>query len=241
MSSRDWADKENKEYMKIFQAIRSRGYCIFIVALNEAIIDNIARGYCLTHKITMLSRGMGRTAKYVIREGRKDLITETLDDEFYLSLPDDDLCAWKSCLVCHYSGIRQQDWARREEWDKLYGPNGPCETIRAIYERMKLEFIEGRSKASIANRTKPLKPSPEVLQLCVLKHENGFRLTDKKRYDLDSIAIEVENDLHYKLSTREKTSLRTWLESEHPEKWMAKKKATHNSRLEAQKVKAVKK
>lgn len=231
MSNRDWADKENKEYMKIFQAIRSRGYCIFIIALNEAIIDNIARGYCLTHKITMLSRGMGRTAKYVTREGKKELITEALDDEFYLSLPDDDKCAWKSCLVCPYSGVRQQDWARREEWDKLYGPDGPCETIRAVYERMKLEFIEGRNKASIVNRTKPSKPSQEALQLCVLKREDGFRLTDKRRYDLDSIAIGVEDELHYKLSTREKTSLRMWLESEHPEKWRAKKEATCKSKI----------
>jgi hypothetical protein len=177
----------------------------------------------------MIKRGMGRTAKYVTKEGKKDLFTETLDDEFYLSRPDNDRCAWKSCLICPDSGIRQQDWAKREEWNKLY-PKGPCETIPAIYERMKLEFIEGRNKASISSRTRPLKPSPEALQLCVLKCEDGFRLTDKKRYDLDSIAIEVENDLHYKLSTRERISLRTWLESEQPTKWLARKEAARKSR-----------
>jgi len=221
LSSRDWAEKEQKEYMKIFQTIRSKGLVVFIVALHEGILDSIARNYCLTHKITMLGRGIGKTAKFVMREGKKELIAETMDDEFFLDLPDAEKCDYKTCLKCRESGVRQSEWDKRKQWEAI--GYRPCETSRATYERAKKAFLEERSQEVLRGRHQPKRPSEDALKLSILAAEPRFRLTDKKRYDLDTMILEVERDTGYGINMKLAKKLRTWLETEHPQGWETKK------------------
>jgi hypothetical protein len=223
MSARDWGEREQKDFMKIFQTIRSLGYCVFIVALNEAIIDNIARGYCLTHKIKMKGRGVGQSMRYIIQDTKSDMTTQILDDEFYLTMPDSDICDAKSCLTCQYSGIRPQDWARKKQWDKLYS-DGICGSLRAIYERLKKGYIEQQSQETIGKHATTPQVNPETLQLALLKIEDRLKLTMRNQYDLDVMNLELQKELKIPpLAARTMAGLRAWLETEHPAKLNAKR------------------
>lgn len=118
--ARHWYEDVQKDVMENLEAIRSRGFVIIIVALHLNILDKIIRQYVLSHMAKMMKRGQ---AKFY------HLYTPTFVNELFhpgmgfmtLQLPDYELCKFSSCLTCKFS-------------DKCY-------TLRAIYERLKREFL----------------------------------------------------------------------------------------------------
>lgn len=168
MSNREWATGIQRVLMKQLEAIRSRGYIIFIVALSEATIDNLARNFVITHKIHLYKRGHARAYKYSLGAFSKVPYATTISKDASMALPSAEYCEGASCLICPYSGLSKTVWQQRENWEK----NGDiiCITNRARYERKKKAYLENEvdtaTEGRRAKKEEAKVPKP-TLELCI--------------------------------------------------------------------------
>jgi hypothetical protein len=137
--SRSWYTEIQKDLMAHLEAVRSKGYVIFIIALNIATLDLIARNYTLTHMIYMKRRGTGVAYRFYTSPFGKEPYKNRLG-VLNLKLPGVGGCGHKSCLRCEHSGI-----ARRKS-DTL------CGNVRSRYERKKREYLAEQATASKEKR-----------------------------------------------------------------------------------------
>jgi hypothetical protein len=190
-SSRDWYSEIQKDLMKQLEAIRSKGLIIFIVALNEATLDLIVRGYVLTHKIHMMSRGHGRVYKYNLGPFSKSPYPKTLSKDEHMLLPSAEKCEHSTCLTCQYSGLSKRMWRSRKTWEKR-GVQ-VCQIIRAKYERKKKNFLEEQVRLSIEKREEKTakKMKIEIIDIVnVLKeHSTELRKTVRNKVDSGSALV----------------------------------------------------
>jgi len=150
ISNRDWYADIQKDLMKQIEAIRSKGYIIFVVALSESVLDIIARNYVTTHKIHLTKRAHGRAYQYIMGPFSKAPFPKTITKDAQMELPGAEYCDYPTCLKCNYSGLKKRFWVRRKNWEKL--GYVICQTIRAKYERHKKEFLERVAKESTEKR-----------------------------------------------------------------------------------------
>jgi len=151
MSSRDWYTNIQKVLMKQLEAIRSKGYIIFIVALSESTLDNIARSYVITHKIHLFKRGHAKVYRYSLGPFSVKPYPTKISGDCELALPGAEYCEGSYCLKCPYSGLSKILWSRRSLWAEKN--DVICQTIRAKYERKKKLFLETMVDEATVKRT----------------------------------------------------------------------------------------
>jgi hypothetical protein len=137
--SRNWYNEIQKDLMAHLEAVRSKGFIIFIIALNIATLDVIARNYTLTHMVYMKKRGQGVAYRFYSSPFGKEPYKNRLG-VINLKLPGAGECTHPSCLRCIHSGI-----ARR---------TSPmiCMNVRVRYERKKREYLANQARASQEKR-----------------------------------------------------------------------------------------
>lgn len=152
MSNRDWADNIQKDLMKQIEAIRSKGWVIFIVALNMKTLDVIARNYVITHRIHMKKRGIGTAYRFYMPAWADEPYKYRMGT-VQLNMPGRS-CDHPSCLRCRRSGLRRAQWSTRNSWSD----NGEdiCFNIRAVYERKKKMFLEEQAMESAKKRVEKI-------------------------------------------------------------------------------------
>jgi hypothetical protein len=215
MNARTFANTDQIDLMNQLAAIRARGFIIFIIVLDTSMIDKIARGFVLTHKMFMLRRGHARVYQYKMGPLTKEPYPTTLDDDFEIPMPDSNgpgSCV-KHCLKCKASGIVKGRWKNRLKWrEQGYQP---CQHQRAIYERLKRRFLE----TSAANDTAKHRKTPKIGQsdrrLFLSENIDKLSFTQKKMPAIGSISDLYETELGGKATARDTESDRRWLMEKH--------------------------
>ncbi len=219
MNARNFANTDQIDIMNHLAAIRARGFIIFIIVLDSSMLDKIARGFILTHKMFMLQRGHARVYRYKMGPLTKEPYPETLDDDFEIPMPDSNgpgSCI-KHCLTCKASGLAKGRWKSRFKW-KNEGFK-PCQHQRAIYERLKRRFLETNAANDNAKHNKKPKVTQSDRRLCIVDHINKISVTAKKKPDLGSIADICEEKTGERPTFRACQDDRTWLLTNHGDKW----------------------
>jgi len=195
ISSRDWYADIQKDLMKQLEAIRSKGFIIFIVCLSEATLDVIARSWVITHKIHLMKRGRARVYSYQTGPFSTKPYPRTISKDEKMTLPGAEYCEHSSCLKCPYSGVAQPQWKLRNRWEELNTPL--CQTIRALYERKKKFFLT--EMAEIANekrREAQMKKTQLSDIVATLKeHTTMLRKTKRNRIDINSASAIIRQFL----------------------------------------------
>jgi len=189
ISSRNWASSIQKELMQQLEAIRSKGYIIFIVCLNENVLDVIARNYISTHKIHMMSRGHARAYIYNLSPFSKVPYPKIISRDVKMLLPSAEYCSFPSCLRCPYSGLNKSVWRVRAKWAEKNFPL--CLTNRAIYERKKKSFLESMAEESIDNRERKKRINLPDLVKVIREHPDMLKKTQANRIDLASAVVVI--------------------------------------------------
>ncbi len=145
MSSRDWYNDMQKDVMKQIEAIRSRGFIIFIVALNMKTLDVIARNYVMTHLIHMRRRGEATVYRFYMPAFALEPYKVKLGT-VRLNMPGYEGCQHPTCLRCKYSGLKKPKWIRRDKWAEE--GTAICMNLRSQYERKKKAYLESESEKS---------------------------------------------------------------------------------------------
>jgi hypothetical protein len=187
--SRNWYNEIQKDLMAHLEAVRSMGFIIFIVALNLATLDVIARNYTLTHMIYMKRRGRGIAYRFYNSPFGKEPYKNRLGI-INTKLPDSGKCRYKSCLRCPYSGIQGKTNTKL------------CNTLRARYERKKREYLATTAKASEEKRQKREEKTKGVNYDASVKGVDWTKIDKLKngRYDPKSICIYSVDTLHIPMS-----------------------------------------
>jgi len=188
ISSRDWYADIQKDLMKQLEAIRSKGFIIFIVALSESTLDVIARSYVITHKIHLMKRGHARVYTYLMGPFTKKPYPKTISKDEKMELPGAELCESPTCLKCKYSGVRKKQWSMREHWDERNIPI--CQIIRAKYERKKKTFLTEMARLANEKREEKMAKNKKVdvseIVEAFKQHPEMLRKTIKNRVDSDT-------------------------------------------------------
>lgn len=186
ISSRDWYADIQKDLMKQLEAIRSKGFIIFIVALSEKTLDVIARSYVITHKIHLMKRGRARVYSYQMGPFSAKPYPKTISKDEKMALPGAEDCEHSTCLTCPYSGITQSIWKLRNRWEELNIPL--CQTVRSRYERKKKFFLtEMTELANEKRRESQLKKTQLSDVIITLReHATMLRKTKRNRIDINS-------------------------------------------------------
>jgi hypothetical protein len=186
ISSRDWYADIQKDLMKQLEAIRSKGFIIFIVALSEATLDVIARSYVITHKIHLMKRGRARVYTYQMGPFSKAPYPKTISRDEKMCLPGAEYCEHSSCLKCPYSGVAQPQWKHRNRWEEENMPL--CQTIRARYERKKKFFLTEMAEIANEKRKEAQMKKTQLSDIVAIlrEHVAMLRKTKRNRIDLSS-------------------------------------------------------
>jgi len=137
MGSRRWYEDVQKDLIEQMEAVRSRGFIIFVVVLHLNMMDNIIRRHVLTHMIHVEKRG--ESVIYRLHTGRfQPEMHPYRIGKLKLNLPGYEECQHPNCLAC--------PWLFNEENKTWHGYSGQCKNIRAIYERSKREYIGNKNR-----------------------------------------------------------------------------------------------
>jgi len=198
-NSREWFSEIQRDLMKQLEAIRSKGFIIFIVTLSEATLDVIARNYVLSAKVHMLRRGHGRFYAYKMGPFSSKPYPTTISKDAEMELPDVEACGAPSCLKCPYSGLGRTLWKRRSRWKE----NGDiiCENLRSQYERKKKEFVESMANESnegrIAKKEIVMSKKITVDDAVAILRENSTKLTLSNQGNISRPSAELVLKEHY--------------------------------------------
>lgn len=173
--ARRWYEDIQKDVMEHIEAIRSKGYVVIIVALHINLLDKIIRKYVLSHMMLMMERGRAKVY-HLFTPPFVDRLFHPGIGRLALLLPDYETCAYPSCLICKFQ-------------DK-------CMTIRAIYERLKRDFL---SKMSMKSQEKAAKREQrsrminynDTLQK-VMSYRTDFTFTSRGKVEPESVRIILE-------------------------------------------------
>ena len=130
VGARSWHNTDQQELTNYIAAIRSKGFILIIVVLHTEMIDKLIRNFVINYEFYLTKRGEAIVYRRFFPQHSDKVFKKRLG-KMQLMMPDEDLCNWSSCLRC-------------KELKKE--PDERCETMRAIYERRKDEFLGQRSK-----------------------------------------------------------------------------------------------
>ena len=202
MNARRWGEKEQQELMEFLAAARYLGLIIIIISLHISMIDSIARKHIIKHHIHIEERGQG--VIYLLEMGRfmKDAnYYPPRKGQIILQLPHYDMCAAPTCLTCEHREM--------------------CQTIRAIYERVKIKFLIERAMRSAELAEQREKTRMQVPEVKIIEHIKKLigepdQLTeeDKKTIytsqgNIDNAWLQtvVERDFEYRLGNTKSRDL----------------------------------
>lgn len=175
--ARRWYEDVQKDVMEHIEAIRSKGFIVIIVALHINLLDKIIRKYVLSHMALMMERG--KAVMY-------NLWTPPFADKLFrrrlgkiaVQLPSYEECAYPNCLICKF-----QD---------------RCMTNRAIYERLKKEFLgklalQSQQKAEVQDQRRRFINYEDTLEK-ILKYQKDFYYNQKGLVEPESVKIILEEN-----------------------------------------------
>jgi hypothetical protein len=183
--SRNWYNEIQKDLMAHLEAVRSKGFVIFIIALNIATLDVIARNYTLTHMIYMKKRGSGVAYRFYASPFGKEPYKNRLG-VINLQLPGVGGCEHPSCLRCPHSGIAKRNSGTL------------CMNVRARYERKKREYLADQARAS-AEKRDAKEDKAKAVDYQQMHKDVDWNKIDKLgngRPDPKAIAIYLTNKYH---------------------------------------------
>ena len=195
--ARHWSEEIQKEIIDEIATIRSKGYIVIIVVLHISMLDKILRNFVLTYQFHMEERGVASVY---------ELFTPRFEYKVYhpgrgkvsLNVPWYEICPSPDCLKCEYLS--------------------ECSCGRAIYERMKKEFVIKMGKETLqktAKRKSTLVTTREKLEIL---YKNRYKLKFNKRGNIDSLSVQQileENGIH--IGMTQALKLAKQLLWEHPE------------------------
>ena len=206
IGSRNWYVKLQQDLMENLEAVRSKGYCIIIVALHLSLLDRVIRKFVLSHMMKMRKRGSAIVYK---------LFMPLFDDKLHkkrlggmsLQLPGFEDCNSPTCLTC--------------------SKNGDCCNVRAIYERRKKDFLaemaqKSQIKAEKAEQKQKSINYKDTIEK-LLEHKNDFVFTSKGNPEPESIRIILEEKLKLKITTADANRIIKRGQIQHPEVFLKKK------------------
>jgi hypothetical protein len=181
--ARRWYEDVQKDVMENIEAIRSKGFVILIVALHLNLLDKIVRNYVLSHMMKMTTRGKATVYSLWTPTFADKLFRKRLG-KMQLQLPDYELCAYSSCLICKFL-------------DKCY-------TLRAIYERLKREFLgkmseQSREKAVRKEKLKVKLDYKDLVEKAAI-NKNSLMFTKAGMVEPESVRMIFENKFKITLS-----------------------------------------
>lgn len=173
--ARRWYEDIQKDVMEHIESIRSRGFVIIIVALHLNLLDKIIRQYVLSHMMLMMGRGKAKIY-HLSTPPFKDVLYKKTLGKMLLQLPSFEKCAYPNCLICKFI-------------DK-------CMTNRAIYERLKREFlakmsIQSQQKAAMHERRRQIIDFNDILKK-VVEHKDKMTFSQKGVVEPESIRLLLE-------------------------------------------------
>jgi hypothetical protein len=195
--SRNWYNEIQKDLMAHLEAVRSKGFIIFIIALNIATLDVIARNYTLTHMVYMKKRGQGVAYRFYSSPFGKEPYKNRLG-VINLKLPGAGECTHPSCLRCIHSGI-----ARRTS-------PMTCMNVRVRYERKKREYLANQARASQEKRDAK-EEKAKGIDYANYEREVDWNIIGKLkngRYDPKSITIYLRNKYQTRIGESTGTTVR---------------------------------
>lgn len=187
--ARRWYEDIQKDVMEHIEAIRSRGFVILIVALHIELLDKIIRNYVLSHMVLMRRRGTATVYHLFTPPFQNKLFRKTMGN-MTLQIPSYEECKFASCLICKHQ-------------DK-------CMTLRAVYERLKKEFLakmslHSQQKAAARERKQRIIDYNAVLAKVV---ENKDKLVfARNRVETESVKLLLEEKYGIMLNDLEATRL----------------------------------
>lgn len=173
--ARRWYEDIQKDVMEHIEAIRSKGYIVMIVALHLNLLDKIIRKYVLSHMILMMERGKAVVYNLWTPPFMDKLFRRRLG-KMALQLPDYELCKFSNCLMCRFL-------------DKCY-------TLRAIYERLKAEFLgrmseQSQQKAEMHEKRKKFINYNDLLKKAV-EHKDEMVFSKNGAVEPESVRVLFE-------------------------------------------------
>jgi hypothetical protein len=198
--ARRWYEDVQKDVMEHIESIRSKGFIVIIVALHLNLLDKIIRKYVLSHMALMIERGKAVVYNLWTPPFADKLFRRRLG-KMALQLPDYELCAYSSCLVCKFL-------------DK-------CFTLRAIYEKIKMEFLgrmseQSQQKAVMREKRKKIMDCKELLNK-VIEHKDKMVFSKTGTVEPESIRLILEENYGTTLADAEARRIIKRGEIKHPE------------------------
>jgi len=184
--ARRWYEDIQKDVMEHIEAIRSRGFIVIIVALHINLLDKIIRKYVLSHMALMRERGKAVIYSLWTPPFIDKLFRRTLGN-MSLQIPSYDQCKFPSCLLCKYQS--------------------KCTTVRAIYERLKKEFLgamstQSQQKAAAREQRKRVIDYNDMLQK-VTSYKDKFVYSQIGNVEPESVKLVLEENYGIMLNDRE--------------------------------------
>lgn len=240
--NRTWGNSTQVELIQHLAALRSRNFILFIIVLSPEMLDKIMREFQITHKIFMKKRGVGQVQ--ILNQGSKYSYLSNLSKDCEMPLPnswpecEDDLlkvpksgCVDPSCLRCHWGGLVDGLWEKRNKWGELGFI--PCNRGRAVYERLKAAFLEAEAEKSIQNDKPRERLTDATRKLAITDSINDIILTDKNHLSVESMRDAVEKVTGIRPSDKETMRDRQWFESTFPEKIQVMRDAKKAAKIAA--------
>ena len=198
--ARRWFEDLQKDIMEHIEAVRSRGLVILIVALHINLLDKVIRKYVLSHMMKMNERGSA-TVYHLWTPTFKDALFKRTLGGLLLQLPAYEQCKSPLCLTCQH--------------------RGECMTIRAIYERLKKDFLGkmsnySREKAEKKERQKKSIKYSELIEK-VIEHKELIIYTTKGNPEPESISLILEEKFGIVLTKADTTRVIKRGQIKHPE------------------------
>jgi len=201
MGSRRWYEDIQKDLMETFEAIRSKGLIIMIVALHMDLLDVIIRKYVLSFMIYLERRGKGTVYQLQTPRFSSEMMKRKIGT-VRLLLPGYEECKSPQCLTCRH----------------LFG-KPHCGNLRAIYERRKKVYVGSKTEGTMTKiadkRAKEKRMSDAELVECLYKHRNELKWTSKGNIEPVSQKLVLERELKYQCGVSKLNRLATELRIKH--------------------------
>ena len=168
VGARSWHNTDQQELTNYIAAIRSKGFVLIIVVLHTEMIDKLIRNFVINYEFYLVKRGEAIVYRRFFPQHSDKVFRKRLG-RMQLLLPDEDLCNYGSCLRCK---------ELKKESDER------CETLRAIYERRKDEFLSQRSEKQEEEKIVNMDLDESVETLFKFRHQiEPNRLGNPTRLD----------------------------------------------------------
>jgi len=182
--ARNWYKQIQTDLMEHLEAVRSKGFVIIVVALHLSLLDKVIRKFVVSHLMKMRKRGAATIYKLYMPLFQDKLHKKRLGG-MSLQLPGFEYCKSPTCLTCEH--------------------RADCCNIRAIYERLKKEFLGemasiSQEKAERSEQKKKFINYTDTIEK-LKEHQTDFQFTPRGKVEPESLRLILEEKYDMKIST----------------------------------------